>query len=247
MALYEELVRQGNWLFRWRSYLPLALSAPMLVAMLQSECLGQIDRTHEYWTVFCLAVSLNGLGIRVLTVGHAPHGTSGRETKRGPAARTLNTTGMYSIVRHPLYIANTVVGLGVSLFFLRWWLTAIVMLAFWLYYERIMFAEEEHLRQRFGDVYVTWAEKTPAFIPRLSLWERPSLPFSIRSVLQRENATVYLIISCFFVLSTVERLLMGHQPVLDPLLSRVFLAGTALYLVLRFLKRNTTLLRVDGR
>lgn len=247
MALYEELVKQGNWLFRWRSYLPLAIAAPMLVAMLQSECVGQIDRTHTSWTLSCLAVSLSGLGVRVLTVGQAAQGTSGRETKGGPAAKALNTTGMYSLVRHPLYLANAIIVLGMSLFSLEWWLTLLVMLAFWAYYERIMFAEEEYLRQRFGEVYLDWAARTPAFIPRLSQWERPTLPFSLRTVLQRENATLYGIVSCFFVLGTLERLLMGHKPILDPLLTALFVAGTVLYLILRFLKRKTTILKVDGR
>lgn len=247
MALYEELVTQGNWLFRWRSYLPLALAAPMLVAMLQFECSGQIEQTHKDWIFTCLAVSLTGLGIRVLTVGHVAQGTSGRETRGGPAAKTFNTTGMYSIVRHPLYLGNAVVGLGISLFFLEWWLTVLVMLGFWVYYERIMFAEEEYLRQRFGEAYLEWAERTPAFIPRLSRWEPPSLPFSSRVVLGRENTTLYLIVSCFFVLGTLERLLMGHKPSLDPLLTGLFLGGTVLYLALKFLKKRTTILKVDGR
>ena len=33
MALREELRKQGNWLFRWRSYLPLIMIVIVLLAM----------------------------------------------------------------------------------------------------------------------------------------------------------------------------------------------------------------------
>ena len=76
-------------------------------------------------------------------------------TPRGaiPAGRwpsTLNTSGLYSVVRHPLYLGNYLMWLGVALFSRTWWAPVIVSLVFWLYYERIMFAEEEFLRRQFG-------------------------------------------------------------------------------------------------
>lgn len=117
MALQEEFENSGVWLFRWRSYLPLAL-----------------------------------IGIRIFTIGHTSKRTSGRNTKR-QIADTLNTTGIYSVVRHPLYLGNFFMFLGVMLFAHLWWLLLIYILVFWLYYERIMFAEEAFLRKNFGDEY----------------------------------------------------------------------------------------------
>ncbi len=58
-----------------------------------------------------MVISFFGLALRVIVVGHAPYGTSGRNT-REQVADTLNTTGMYSIVRHPLYLANYLIILG---------------------------------------------------------------------------------------------------------------------------------------
>ena len=43
-----------------------------------------------------------------------------------------------------------------------WWLPVIYSLAFWIYYERIMFAEEAFLRQKFGETYRRWAATTPS-------------------------------------------------------------------------------------
>jgi len=77
-----------------------------------------------------------------LYCGYAPRGTSGRHTLRQEAKR-LNSSGMYSLLRHPLYLGNALMWLGISLFVHVWWVVVISMLIFWIYYERIMFAEEE--------------------------------------------------------------------------------------------------------
>src|SRR5438132_991783 len=113
MPLKEELQQQGDWLFRWRSYVPLAL-VPVLLAAIVTEEPPVRSPADRWWMLFCLGVSLVGLGIRVLTVGFVPRGTSGRNTRR-QMARQLNSTGMYSVVRHPLYLGNMVIWLGIAM------------------------------------------------------------------------------------------------------------------------------------
>ena len=49
MALREEMEATGNWLFRWRSYLPLALLA-LLLAGLQATPLRDREM-HPAWTL----------------------------------------------------------------------------------------------------------------------------------------------------------------------------------------------------
>ena len=93
MALTEEFQTQGEWLFRWRSYLPLVLLGLIGLAFQQSD--GHFEGGyHDYWEFICLGTSFLGLFVRVITVGHAPERTSGRNTKR-QIADVLNTTGMY--------------------------------------------------------------------------------------------------------------------------------------------------------
>lgn len=36
---------------------------------------------------------------------------------------------------------------------------------FWLYYERIIFAEKVYLRRKFKDEYLQWATVAPVFVP----------------------------------------------------------------------------------
>ncbi len=184
MALQEEFTSLGNRFFRWRSYLPLCMALLFLAALWSQPNAASPDHPGRPWQMGCLLVSLAGLGLRFLTVGFAPRGTSGRNT-RGQLAETLNTTGAYSLVRNPLYLGNFLIWLGLSLFLRVWWCSVIVILCFILFYERIIFAEEAFLREKFAAAFGAWAAGTPAIIPRFRNWRAPSLPFSWKSALRR--------------------------------------------------------------
>src|SRR5690606_18428050 len=66
----------------------------------------------------------------------------------------------------------------------------IVSLLYWLYYERIIFAEERFLERKFGDSYVNWSLKIPAFVPSFKNYEKSSISFSIKTVLRREYSGI---------------------------------------------------------
>ena len=246
MALREEFEGEGNWLFRWRSYLPLVLLVLVLIVMEDFTYLGNSTTLDTVWEVFCVLVSSVGLAVRAFTIGYAPRGTSGRNTA-GQMAEVLNTTGIYSIVRHPLYVGNFIMWLGLSLFPHLWWLTVIYILAFWLYYERIMYTEEHFLRGKFGEQYDAWAEKTPPFIPNVKLWRPPNLPFSFRNVLRREYNGFFAMVVTFFVLEVRGDLAVEGRLILET--GWLILLGVSfvIWLVLRTLKRKTALLDVEGR
>jgi len=246
VALREEFDREGSWLFRWRSYLPLVLLVLVIVVMGDFRYLGNDTGLDILWEAICFLVSSIGLAVRGYAVGHAPAGTSGRNT-RSQAADVLNTTGLYSIVRHPLYVGNFIMMLGISMFPHMWWFTVIYVLSFWLYYERIMSAEERFLREKFGDQFEAWAEKTPPFIPNPNLWKPPDLPFSMRNVLRREYNGFFAMVLTFFILEARSDLAAEGRVQFE--LGWVVLLGFSflIWIVLRTLKRRTGILNVEGR
>jgi protein-S-isoprenylcysteine O-methyltransferase Ste14 len=243
--LVEELQREGSWLFRWRSYVPLLLLPVLLAATGISGEDGGLE-PGPWWILFSFLISLAGLGIRVLTVGCVPRGTSGRTT-REPSAAALNTTGMYSVVRHPLYLGNFVIWTGVSLAVARWWATAIVLLAFALIYERIMLAEEQFLRREFGEAFERWSRVTPAVMPRWANWRPPSLPFSLRAALKREYSGVFGTITMFTFIELVHGGAAVGDFHLDLHWAALFGAGLLAYVTLLALKKKTKVLHIEGR
>lgn len=246
MAIREEFEQSGNWLFRWRSYLPLLGIGIFLLALREYEHPGQSEQLDHIWEAICLIISFFGLGVRILTIGTTPKGTSGRNTKK-QVAETLNTTGIYSIVRNPLYLGNFFMGLGIALFAHLWWLTLIYILVFWLYYERIIFAEEAFLRKKFGDEYLQWANRTPLFIPRFSQYERSNLQFSMKNVLRREYNGFFAVILVFFILETVGEIFAEGQFEFDLGWLIILGVGFIIWLILRSLKKYTAILNVEGR
>jgi protein-S-isoprenylcysteine O-methyltransferase Ste14 len=246
MSLRTEFEKSGAWLFCHRSFIGLA-GVPIIAAGLNSfTYLGGSHLLDELWDAGCLLVSFSGLAVRVLTVGHSPKGTSGRNT-REQVAQTLNTTGMYSLVRHPLYLGNYLAGLGVAMFPHTWWMIVLATCLYALFYERIMFAEESFLRERFGEAFERWAQITPAIIPRLRLWRPPALPFSWRTVLRREYTGFFLVTNVFFLLEVASDSIAEGRLRIDWLWVILALFGATVYLTLRSLKKRTRLLREDGR
>ena len=247
MALRDELEHSGVWLFRWRGYLPLLLFVPVLAGISDSSTAPLGSYADAIWEVFCLAVGLLGLGIRVSTVGRAPGGTSGRCTLSGPKASELNTTGMYSVVRHPLYLGNYFQWLGVAMLPRNPWVAVTVSLAFWIYYERIMFAEEEYLRRTFGPEFEAWAARTPAFIPDFARWVPATLPFCWRTAVKRENSGMFALVAALAFVSLVQDAVVERRFLPEPFWVATFLLGALTYVALTVLARRTNLLRVPGR
>jgi hypothetical protein len=154
---------------------------------------------------------------------------------------------MYSIVRHPLYFGNFLIVLGLTLFTQVWWFVLAVGLLFLVYYERIVFAEEEFLRQRFGGLYLEWADQTPAFWPRFRNWKQPSLPFSFRTVLRRENSSAFAVVASFTFLEIAGDLVVERKLELDLGWGIAFSVALVVYLILRSLMKKTRVLHVEGR
>jgi len=250
MALHEELEKQGIWLFRYRGILLLFILIIGAFLYLRTKYIPGTfyleetpwERPYEY---VCLLVSLIGLGIRIYTVGHTPRNTSGRNVTE-QVAETLNTTGIYSIVRHPLYLGNFFLWLGPGLLTGNFWFIVAFIFFFWIYYERIMFAEEQFLRRKFGKIYTDWSENVPAFIPRFRNFVTPEWPFSWKKILKKEKnglAAVFVVFTAFNIAGEI----IQHKTDYNYFFMVCCVLSLVLYFILKYLKRRTEVLNEEGR
>jgi protein-S-isoprenylcysteine O-methyltransferase Ste14 len=245
MALVHEFEKTGNWLFRRRSWLPVVLVVSGLVVMYYVNRQSILFSPEE--ELILLGISLFGQAIRIITVGHAPQSTSGRNTRDGQIADEINVTGIYSLLRHPLYLGNYFMWLGPSLFLRSPWFSIIFSLVYWLYYERIMFAEEQFLRKKFGDVYDKWSEKVKAFIPDFTGYIPPKLPFSFRNVLRREYNSFVNVFVIFTLLDLARNYLISETIFLTPLWLYLFITAGLIWAILWIINKKTSWFVVEGR
>ena len=231
MSLKNEFANTGNWLFKRRSFLPLII-IPFLFYCLLTPL------NNSYYILFYagLTVSLLGECIRIFTIAFVPAGTSGRNTKQ-QLATSLNTTGIYSTLRHPLYLGNFLMFLGPFIFTGHIYGVIIFILIFWIYYERIMFAEEAFLITRFGNEYERWSSKTPPFIPNISAYSSTNSKFSLRKVLEREYSGICGVFLIFTILLVFRNYYFNFYPIISDVWTVIFISNIFMYIILRTFKK----------
>lgn len=238
--------RLGTWLFRYRSYIP-----PLLLVILGLALVdGREQRTAPGLDPRFLALGLVptaiGFAIRAFVVGTAPRGTSGRSTVV-QVAETLNTSGLYSVVRHPLYLGNFLLWIGLATTTGVWWAPPVIALAFLLFYRPIVATEEGFLARAFGDHYTKWAAVTPRFVPNVRRWDPPALPFALKMVLRQEYYGFFTVVLFLVILELTAAITSSGRLSLGRAWIVVLAVTTIAAGLFRWLQRNTSALDVEGR
>lgn len=214
MALVDSFQKNGSWLFKYRGVIPVVIFVLAIPFLFQRGFLIEYA-AQNCWvkpTIYAVSIltSLLGLFVRCYTIGTTPRGTSGRNTEK-QVAKVLNTKGIYSVVRHPLYLGNYLMWAGILLATLHLPIFVVVSLVYWIYYERIMFTEEAYLESQFGEHFRQWSLRVPPFIPALGQFERSEIPFSFRTVLRREYAGVLAMTLLFTGLDYFTAIQMNYS------------------------------------
>lgn len=246
MALKEEMEQQGNWLFRYRGTLPLIILL-VGIAVFVFDNLKAVERGAgplygESYKYLCLAVCFFGLLIRIITIGYAPRNTSGRNTA-GQLADVLNQKGIYATVRHPLYLGNFFMWLGICMLTYNFWFIVAFCFMYWVYYERIMFAEEQFLGRKFGQQYSEWAAVTPAFFPKLGRWKIADQFFNWKKIIRQEKNGLAAIFLLIFLFDAIENFIWTGAWVPQ---AGFWMLGSgvsvAIYFLIKFLRDHTSVL-----
>lgn len=247
MAFVNSFESEGNFLFKHRGEIPIILFLFAIPVVYFTDINFLSGSTQFILMWISIGLSFLGFIIRAISIGTTPKGTSGRNTKEGQVAESLNTTGIYSVVRHPLYLGNYFMWIGIVLYTFNFEYVVIVTLAFWLYYERIMYAEERFLERKFGKDYMDWADNTPAFIPCLKKFKKNVVPFSIVSVLRREYSGVLATVVGFVFIDDLRRFVDYGLFRVNTIWHVVLVVAIILVITLRSIKHYTAILQETGR
>ena len=147
-----------KFFFKLRSYTPI----PLLV------CLLATADPHLPSFLYGLGLIFSGELFRLWAVAHA--GGSTRTRKVG--APEFVTSGPFAHTRNPLYIANTVIYVGITFLAGGKPLWIAIALGFSiLQYSLIVSLEEETLKRLFTAEYRLYCRGVPRWRPRITPWE----------------------------------------------------------------------------
>jgi protein-S-isoprenylcysteine O-methyltransferase Ste14 len=218
-------------MYRWRSYLPLPLLGLALLAAWQGPALP------VEWELACLSLGVCGLLVRCWAIGFAGAGTSGRSC-RSQQADELNTTGLYSVMRNPLYLGNYMMWMSVAIVTRTYWLPLVGTGVFFVCYRLIIRAEEAFLRNRFGHAFYAWASVTPAFIPDFRRWRPADGKFALRRVLKSERSSLVSLVIAFSALHVLSKSRMTERISMHGIWIGLLLSAVLIYAGVEMMKKR---------
>jgi protein-S-isoprenylcysteine O-methyltransferase Ste14 len=117
-------------------------------------------------TAWGIAGALCSLAALVIgTIARLSMGAAWRTSADGAQSRDLVITGLFALVRNPVYAAMVLLALAVTLLIPDpWTLLALVTAALGLEIQ-VRVVEEPHLREIHGDAYYRYVARTGRFVP----------------------------------------------------------------------------------
>jgi protein-S-isoprenylcysteine O-methyltransferase Ste14 len=234
------MVTIGNFLFRFRNGL-----FPLVYALLVFKSPPLLP-DYRLAALAGLLVAASGQLLRAVTVGLEYIIRGGRH--RQVYADKLVQGGMFAHCRNPLYIGNFIIVLGVGIASNSRLFLGVALPFFAFAYWAIIAAEENWLRNKFGQEFDDYCARVNRLLPKLSGFGQTlaGMQFNWRRLITAEYGSAYLWMAAIPLVTLKNAWMEGRyhsdQPVIWAAWS--FLAAATLaYLLARFLKKSGVLRR----
>ncbi|MBL7697563.1 MAG: isoprenylcysteine carboxylmethyltransferase family protein [Chitinophagaceae bacterium] len=235
------MIAIGNFFFRYRNWLFIIL---YLLLFLPSPPLftGNVfgPGFYKYPIILGLLITVSGQLIRGATIGLAYIIRGGKEGK--VYAEQLVTTGIFSHCRNPLYVGNVLMLLGVGVLSNSLIYVAVVMPVFLLIYQAIVLAEENFLRNKFGQAFNDYCSRVNRWIPSLKGIGTTfrSMHFKWKRWILKEHTTqfIWLVGITLILLLKYPQLTDYDERKRNTLLAVILGALVVLYATVRYLKKS---------
>ena len=239
-ALQRSNIALGSFFFRFRNaFFPIVFLLALGV-MRPRVAMGRpgLDR---FLTTLGGLVALAGAGLRLATIGFE-YIERGGKNKRVYASRLVQR-GVYAHTRNPMYVANTLIVVGICMLAGSPAAYGIVIPFFLFVYQAIVAAEEDFLRRKFGQEYEEYRARVPRFIPSLrgARESFAGMTYNWRRAVRQDLSTL-LMVSMSLILLPVWRsyFLQGSAAVgaAAPRALAIALGVGLVYAVLVYLKKT---------
>ena len=160
------MIQIGNFFFKYRNLLFILLYLALFIPSPPIFSPGAFGTTYYLWPITIgLIVTISGQLIRGATIGLAYIIRGGKDGK--VYAEDLVTTGIFNHCRNPLYVGNILMLAGVGILS-NSLLYLLVFIPFFLFvYQAIVLAEENFLRNKFGEKFNDYCQKVNRWVPDL--------------------------------------------------------------------------------
>lgn len=241
MTTQNRSEKLGNQFFKYRGQIPALIFLIAFILMhIYPETEIWLNSTNTYLALLLVVI---GHLVRALAVGKRAAHTSGRNRDE-QVAEALNSTGIYSMVRHPLYLGNITTYMGWVVFTGIDWLIPAMLIGFLFYYRFIIYAEEQFLTRKFGQDYLDWKSATPLLLPAFWRFKANPQPFSVKTVLENEYSGIAASMTTAWVLLAFQWYVLGQFQEKSLLILAMALFIAVFTLGLRYLKKKTQFFKV---
>lgn len=170
----------GGLLFRYRNVMGVAVAIVLVL------CPWWRLPPSPYLLTAGGLIVLAGVSLRLWCILQI--GGSARKTSKLKAERVISW-GPYSIVRNPIYIANTTTFIGFTVLAGLPWLVPGVIGLFWLWYDAIVRREEAFIAEKHPLDFAAYSSTVSRWLPRLRFRGRPAdiAPYPFTRALKRER------------------------------------------------------------
>jgi protein-S-isoprenylcysteine O-methyltransferase Ste14 len=232
------MVQIGNFFFKYRNWLFIIFYALLFVPHVPQLFTAEGFGENYYWypVIIGLIITVIGQAIRGATIGLAYIIRGGKDKK--VYAEDLVTTGIFAHCRNPLYVGNILMLAGVGVLS-NSLLYVVIMIPFFLFvYQAIVLAEENFLRNKFGEQFNNYCARVNRWFPDLKGIGNTfsGMRFNWKRYIAKEHTTTFIWL-CGIIL-----LLLFYYPQLTHY--DAHLRNTLLIVILSFLLVIYILIRV---
>ena len=236
------MIKIGSFFFKYRNWLFIIFYAllfiPHVPQLFTEKNFGK--NYYLYPLIAGLIITVTGQAIRCATIGLTFIAREGKDKK--VYADDLFITGIFAHCRNPLYVGNLLMLAGVGVLSNSLLYVVIIIPFFLFIYQAIVLAEENFLRNKFGEQFNNYCARVNRWLPNFKGIGKTfsSMQFKWKRYIAIEHTTTFIWL-CGIILLT-----LFHYPQLthndahfrNTLLIVILAVLLFIYIIIRILKKS---------